>query len=229
MTAAADESRVELPVEEIDRRFDEFDTRIREKSREAAICDWMTAEEFDRNVEADREIDQRGHDPRRMIEEQMRAWGQTPPTTMSFVETDGHVSASSRPPGAKPLSPPPGEDEWLGLEQIIGRAMPDELKQLYSIANGGFGPGFTGLYDLQMVGSVYEDFRRRGPDYCGTIAYPASFVPIAGEMLDYHYDLDTGQIISSDQDWSNHELEQEDIYVIAFPDLAAMMEHWLAS
>lgn len=229
MTAAEDESRVELPVEEIDRRFDEFDAKIREQAREAALRDGMTAEEFGRNAEANREIDQHGHDPRRMIEEQMRAWGQTPPTTMSFIETGGHISASSRPPGAKPLSPPPGDGEWLRLEQIVGRAMPDDLKRLYSIADGGFGPGFTGLYDLQMVGSVYEDFRRRGPDYCGTITYPASFVPIAGEMLDYHYDLDTGRIISSDQDWLNHELEKEDIYDIAFPDLAAMMEHWLTS
>jgi hypothetical protein len=60
------------------------------------------------------------------------------------------------------------------------------------------------------------------------IAYPQSFIPIAGEMLDYHYDLDTGRIISSDQDWHNHDLEAEDIYDIAFQSLAAMMEDWLA-
>ena len=54
-----------------------------------------------------------------------------------------------------------------------------------------------------------------------------SFVPIANEMLDYHYDLDTGRIISSNQNWYNDELEKEDIYDIAFQSLAAMMEDWL--
>lgn len=148
-------------------------------------------------------------------------------STMSYVESEGAKLASSDPPGAKPLPPPPGEADWARLEEIAGRPVPDDLRRLYSIANGGFGPGFTGLNELNLVGSFCEDFRRRGPDYCGTIAYPASFLPIAGELLDYHYDLDTGRIISSDQDWDNHGLDNEDIYDIAFPSLAAMMEDWL--
>ena len=82
---------------------------------------------------------------------------------------------------------------------------------------------------MRQIGSYCEDLRRRGPDYCGTIAYPESFVPIAEETLNYHYDLETGRIISSNQDWDNDGLEPEDIYDIAFQDLAAMMEHWLTS
>ncbi len=48
-------------------------------------------------------------------------------------------------------------------------------------------------------------------------------------MLDYHYDVETGRIISSDQDWESHELEKEDVYDIAFQSLADMMDNWLQS
>lgn len=95
--------------------------------------------------------------------------------------------------------------------------------------DGGFGPGYRGLNTVQLIGSFCEDFRRSGPDYCGTIIYPKSFLPIAGEAFDSHYDLDTGRIISSNQDWQERGLEVEDVYDIAFAGLAAMMEHRLAS
>ena len=157
------------------------------------------------------------------------AWGQTPPATKSFIETEHHIGASSEPPGAKPLQPPPSESDWAQLEQIVGRSLPEDLKALYNISDGGFGPGFAGLHPVQLIGSYCEDYRRRGPDYCGTIAYPASFVPLATETLDYHLDLDTGRIISSNQNWDNDGLEAEDIYDIAFQSLADMMENWVAA
>lgn len=164
----------------------------------------------------------------RHMQARMAAMGFNMPA-MSFVESAGAKSASSNPPGAKPLAPPPADGNWAELERIAVAPIPDDLKQLYSIADGGFGPGYRGLNTVKLIGSFCEDFRRRGPDYCGTIIYPQSFLPIAGEALDYHYDLDTGRIISSNQDWQERGLEVEDVYDIAFADLAAMMEHWLAS
>ena len=157
----------------------------------------------------------------------MRAWGQTPPATKSVIETDDCFRVTSDPPGAKPLQPPPTESDWKLLEQVTGRPAPDELKRLYTVSNGGFGPGFTGLNAVEAVGAACEDYRRRGPDYCGTVAYPDSFIPIAAERLDYHYDLETGRIISSNAHWENDDLEAEDIYDVAFQSLAAMMEDWL--
>lgn len=206
MTAAEDQSKVELPTDEIQRRFDERDREEIEAGREPGL----------------------GHgDLFRMMQDKMREWGVDRPT-MSFVEReDGSMGASSEPAGSKPLPAPPAPSDWEGLEQIVGRQMPEDLKRLYSIADGGFGPGFTGLNPVQRIGSYYGDYRRRGPDFCGTIDYPASFIPIANEMLDYHYDIDTGRIISSNQDWENDGLEAEDIYDIAFQSLAEMMEDWL--
>ena len=195
MTAAEDQARVELPTDEIERRFDAFD--------------------------------ESAGDSFRAMQDKMREWGFNL-DKMSFVaREDGSVGASSEPPGAKPLAAAPSAADWRALEEIVGQAMPDDLKRLYSIADGGFGPGFTGLNPVQRIGAFCTDYRRRGPDYCGTILYPASFVPIANEMLDYHYDLDTGRIISSNQDWDNDPDDPKEVYDIAFQGLAEMMEDWL--
>ena len=197
MTAAEDESRASLPVDEIEKKFRDFSPEAGDLFRE--------------------------------MQARLRASGNDKPT-MSFIQRpDGTVGASSDPPGAKPLEAPPSDGDWDELEEICGWAVPDDLKRLYSIADGGFGPGFTGLNPVARIGAFCEDYRRRGPDYCGTIHYPESFIPIANEMLDYHYDLETGRIISSDQDWENHGLEKEDVYDIAFQSLADMMENWLQS
>ena len=197
MTAAEDESRVALPIEEIEKKFRSFSPEAGDMFRE--------------------------------MQARLRASGRDKPT-MSFVQReDGSVGASSDPLGAKPLAPPPGERDWDELEQVFGYPIPDDLKRLYSIADGGFGPGFTGLNPVQRIASYCEDFRRVGPDYCGTIHYPESFLPIAGETLNYHYDVETGRIISSNEDWVNDGLEKEDVYDIAFQSLAEMMENWLQS
>lgn len=210
--------------------------RIAQRARDARRRYMMAAEDEGAVTlpvdEIERKLDEGlpgGADAFRMMQERMKAMGFNMPT-MSFVErSDGSMSTSSEPPGAKPLPAPPSDADWQEVEQIAGRPIPEELKQLYSIADGGFGPGFRGLLSVRQIGSYCEDLRRRGPDYCGTIAYPESFVPIAEETLNYHYDLETGRIISSNQDWDNDGLEPEDIYDIAFQDLAAMMEHWLTS
>ena len=223
LTAAEDEARIELPVEEIERRVEEWTRKLLIRSASADGND-MPAADVERTMEewrASRDA------TRRAMEDQMRAWGQTPPKTQSFIETEHHVGASSEPPGARPLKPPPTDRDWEELERIVGRSMPQELKRLYTLADGGFGPGFKGLHAVQSIGSSCEDFRRRGPDYCGTVIYPENYIPLASEMLDYHYDLDNGRIIASNQNWDNDGLEPKDIYHVAFQSLAAMMEDWL--
>lgn len=224
LNAAEHEARVELPVEEIERR--EEDWTRRNLLRSAAVTGKdMPAEEIERCMDEWRASRQA---TRRAMEAQMRSWGQTPPRTQSYSESEDYFSTSSEPPGAKPLVPPPTDSDWADVEKAVGQRMPDDLKRLYSVSDGGFGPGFTGLHPVKLIGSYCEDFRRRGPDYCGTVIYPQSFIPLAAERLDYHYDLETGRIISSNQNWENEELDVEDIYDIAFQSLAAMMEDWLS-
>jgi len=234
MTAAEDESKVAMPLEEIERRYEAWQAKLIERSRAAALRDGMTLEEYERNLARDLEDQRRRRGGRSQLQFEIAQWsqlewnqGRTFPEKLTFVETEHSIGWSMDTPGAKPLVPPPEGSDWLKLERVVGRKMPEDLKQLYSLSDGGFGPGFTGLNPVETIGINWNDLRRRGPDYCGTVEYPASFLPIAGEMLDYHYDLDTGRIISSDQDWHNHDLEPEDIYDIAFDSLAAMMEDWL--
>jgi hypothetical protein len=233
MTAAEDQSRVELPVGDIKRRWNQWHAANRLRAREAAFRDGMTPEEFEANVKRNREIESsvsRELEPTAwsLMEQQMRAWGSPVPETMSFIETDDQIGASTSPPGVRPLPPPAQQNDWETLEGIVGRSIPDELKRLYAIADGGFGPGFTGLLSVRQIADNLQDLRRRGPDYCGTIAYPDSFIPVAEERLNYHFDLETGRVISSNQDWVGDGLKPQDIYEIAFQSLELMMEDWLA-
>ena len=198
----------ELPIEEIESLYAERD---REASARGRLDDGGPTE----------------LDLFRRMEAQARAFGKYR-SKLWVVERDGTISVWEARPGVKPLQQPPKESDWAKLERIAGRPIPDDLKRLYSISDGGFGPGFCGLKSVRTIGIDCEDFRRRGPDYCGTIAYRGSFLPIAGERLDYHYDLDTGRIISSNQNWYNYELQPEDIYDIAFQSLAEMMDDWLS-
>ena len=235
MTAAKDESKVVLPLAEIERRQEAWTAKLIEKSRAAALRDGMTLEEYERNLARDLEEQRRQRGGLSELQHTIRIWselewnrGRKFPDELTFVESEHSIGWSMEPPGAKPLVAPPADGDWKDLEKLVKRPLPADLKRLYSISDGGFGPGFTGLNPVETIGINYNDFRRRGPDYCGTILYPANFIPIAGEMLDYHYDLDTGRVISSDQNWNNDPDNEKEVYDIAFQSLAEMMEDWLA-
>ena len=224
MTAAEDEARVELPVAEIELREEEWTRRLVVQSH-ARQGKELAPEEVEQHMDEWRASRDAMRD---QMYEQMRSWGQTPPETKTLIETDSYFRVSSEPPGAKQLQPAPSEGDWKALEEVAGRPLPAGLKSLYSVSDGGFGPGFTGLNPVYLIGAGTEDFRRRGPDYCGTLEYPDAFLHLATAELDYHYDLDTGRIISSDSHWEDQGLEAHQIYEVAFENLAEMMEDWLS-
>lgn len=224
MTAVEDESGVDLPVAEIERREEEWTRSLIVRSS-ALEGKEMVPEDVERYMDEWRVSRDAMRD---QMDAQMRAWGQTPPKTKSLIETEQHFRTSSEPPGAKPLQRPPSESDWKALEQIAERPVPEELKRLYTVSDGGFGPGFTGLNPVQLIRAGCEDFRRRGPDYCGTVDYPNAYLHLATADLDYHYDLDTGRIISSNSHWEDEGLEAHQIYDVAFGTLAEMMEDWLS-
>ena len=224
MTAAEDESRIELPVAEIERREEEWTRRNLARSN-ALLGKEMGPQQLKRYVDEWRASRDAMRD---QMNAQMREWGQTPPKTKSLLETESYFGVSSEPPGAKPLQSPPSESDWKALERLAERAMPKDIKRLYTVADGGFGPGFKGLNSLKLIEAGTEDFRRRGPDYCGTFEYPNAYLHIATAELDYHYDLETGRIISSNSHWDEEGKEISEIYEVAFETLAEMMEDWLS-
>lgn len=194
--AAEDAGGVTLPVEEIQRRFDQNPLG--------------------------------GGEAFRMMQEQMKRWGMSMPS-MTFSDAGGHLGASSDPPGVKPLPEPATRSSWRALEAKLGRDIPEELMRLYTIADGGFGPGFHGLNPIEQIESNRDDFLRRGPDYCNSVDYPPTYLPLASEERDFHYDLASGRIVSSNEYWTEEEDASADrIYQPAFDSLAAMMEEWLA-
>jgi hypothetical protein len=188
MMAAEDDSRVELPVAEIERREEEWTRRLILRSN-ALDGKEMAPEELERYVDEWRVSRDAMRD---QMNAQMRAWGQTPPETKCLIENEHHFGVSSAPPGARPLQPSPSESDWQALEQIAERPVPEDLKRLYTVSNGGFGPGYTGLNSVQLIKAGSEDFRRRGPDYSGAANYPNTYLHLAAADLDYHYDLGSG-------------------------------------
>lgn len=224
MSAAEEEQAVKLSAGDAEQRMRAWTADL---VRRAAALSGEQLSDLELEQRAKSLHEQQGT-ARRMVEEQMRAWGMQPPTSGAFVQGADHVQMSSSPPGASLLPQPPKPEDWEFLELAAAQLIPLDLRRLYLVADGGFGPGFTGLYSVKLIASNCLDLRRRGPDYCNSIEYPQSYLPLAEEMLAYHYDIDTGRIISSNPNWANEDLEPEDIYDVAFQSLAAMMEDWLA-
>lgn len=223
-SAAEDDMAEELTIGEVDNRTREWTEDLVRRAAEQS-SERLSQEELERRVKAS--MDQRQSILDRVLA-QRSAWGHPPPTSLSFIQSEGHIGASTRPPGATALPPPADIEDWEFLQRTTALPIPPDLRQLYGIADGGFGPGFQGLYSVRQIATNCLDLRRRGPDYCNSIGYPQSYLPIAESSLTYHYDTETGLIISSNQNWANEDLDPEDILQVAFQSLAEMMESWLA-
>jgi hypothetical protein len=156
---------------------------------------------------------------------QMPAWGTKP----LYVERnpDGTFRASTDNPADDLV--PVSEDDVAALEDTVGRQLPGELFQLYTIADGRFGPGLgDGLSPLADVRKAWVDLRRRGPGYTGEAEWPEHLVPIAELMGPVSYDLDSGAIVGFDDYWYDHDKAIGDAFEQLAPDLATWLEEWLA-
>lgn len=170
------------------------------------------------------------------VVKQMEAWGQSlPPMHVTRNETGG-LSASSEDANNYPIAPPATEAGFRELEQLIGRPLPAELRQLYAIADGGFGPGIGytpgfghGLYSLEGIGRNLEDLRRRGPDYCGTIEWPAHYLPLTDLTGAVAYDLDSGAIMAFNEYYENDGLTADQAWSEINPNLKAWLRDWAES
>lgn len=166
------------------------------------------------------------------VVKQMEQWGQKMPPMHVTRYSDGSLSASSEDPDGYPIAPPADEAGFALLESKLGRPIPQDVRQLYAIADGGFGPGngFTsgfgyGLYSLERVGQEYDDLCRRGPDYTGAIAWPRHFLPLTDNVGAVAYDLDRGVIVEFNEYWEDDLLTSEQ----AFRDIHPSLESWLGA
>jgi hypothetical protein len=101
--------------------------------------------------------------------------------------------------------PPATVQELATAEQALGRPLPELLRRLYGVANGGFNNvlGLTreAMDDNFTVIGLYEGWAQRGEDE-GFEAWrwPAAMLPFAyhGCTLFSCLDLDTGRVYSFD-------------------------------
>jgi hypothetical protein len=77
--------------------------------------------------------------------------------TSSFVQAEAEGLLDRLPPPPPPASPDAIEE----AEAVVGGALPALLKDLYALANGGFGPGY-GLLGLR--GGFTDDMQRSAID-----------------------------------------------------------------
>jgi hypothetical protein len=166
----------------------------------------------------------------RLVAEQMERWGQTMPPIHVTRHDSGSLGASSEDPTNCPLAPPATEAGFRQLEEKVGRAIPHDLRQLYAIADGGFGPGIgPGLYSLERIGREYDDLRRRGPGYTGEADWPPHLLPLTDIVGPVSYDLERGVIVAFNDYYHDDELTIEQAFSDLHPSLETWLKDWLST
>ncbi|MBL0914196.1 MAG: SMI1/KNR4 family protein [Sphingopyxis sp.] len=174
-----------------------------------------------------------GDDPLRGIFAQRASWG-LPPARMHLIQyPDGSRGASSDS-GEYPLAPPASEADLAALEARIGRPMPEDLRQMFGIADGGWGPGdaFTpdygpGIMSIERLLQEWADLERRGPGYVGESAWPANLLPFADTGGILSYDLATGTIVQFDDHWYDHDKAIEEAFEPSHASLSDFLQQWM--
>lgn len=132
------------------------------------------------------------------------------------------------PAGA--LAPPPSAAMLEAVEEQVAQPLPAELRQLYAIADGGFGPG-AGLFALPELGRRYfEMVAMGGPQ---GQSWPKALLPIFDEdPVLICIDAASGAIIA----WDPEEIEDMDdpaqweaSFKTEFASLADCMAAWVES
>lgn len=177
-----------------------------------------------------------GTTPFRDVVAQMNLWGQSMPPMHFTRYANGSVGASSEDERAFPLAGPAIAADISRIEGLIARKLPADLRALYAIADGGWGPGLAytgglgrGFQSLDAVAATLEDLRRRGPGYTGEAKWPDNLLPIADTTGPISYNLDTGKIVAFNDYYYDDGLTIEQAFTIIYPDLETWLREWVAS
>ncbi|MDP9422909.1 MAG: SMI1/KNR4 family protein [Pseudomonadota bacterium] len=141
----------------------------------------------------------------------------------------GGMMSIGMPTGPQPLAQAPAEQALKEAEAAIGRPLPEEVRQLYAIGDGGFGPG-EGLFPLAELVERYRDLTDEPYGPLGQ-DWPKNLLPLFDENPALGcIDLDSGEIVA----WDPEEIEDEDSdedwqrsFKPEHPNLAALLQQWL--
>jgi hypothetical protein len=177
-----------------------------------------------------------GRTPFRDVVAQMNEWGQQMPPMHFTRYPGGATGASSNDERAFPLAQPAKDSDIARIEGLIGRKLPADLRSLYAIADGGWGPGgaYTagygrGFQSLSAVAATLKDLRRRGPGYTGEAKWPDNLLPVADTMGPVSYNLDTGEVVAFNDYWYDDKITIEQAFTTIHPDLETWLREWVAS
>lgn len=169
------------------------------------------------------------------IRAQMAQWGQLMPPMHVARNSHGFISASSEDRDALPLAAPATDDDLRELERTIGCKLAEDLRQMWTIADGGWGPGLShtsghgpGLLSVKGCMSELADLRRRGAGYTGEIDWPAQFLPLSdGPTSMISYDLESGLIVAFNEYWEDDGLAAAEAFAPVHGSLGAWLLDWL--
>ena len=150
---------------------------------------------------------------------------------MVMTGPDGSYRLGDAPPQPAELAGPPGETALADAERSIGRPLPLELRQLYAIGDGGFGPG-DGLFPLSQLVERYSDFAGEPFGPAGQ-PWPANLLPLFDQSPQLLcLDADSGKIVCWDPELIEDVEQGSDFdqsFVPEADSLGALMEAWLES
>ena len=149
---------------------------------------------------------------------------------MVAMGPDGPIRFGGEAP-ARELSAAPDEARLAEAERRIGRPLPRELRQLYAIGDGGFGPG-GGLLGLGELVARYHELTREPYGPLGQ-DWPANLLPLFDEDPQLIcLDLDSGSIV----EWDPEEIEDEESdadwqrsFIRRQASLGELLEQWLGA
>ena len=149
---------------------------------------------------------------------------------MVAMGPDGPIRFGGEAP-ARELSAAPDEARLAEAERRIGRPLPPELRQLYAIGDGGFGPG-GGLLGLGELVARYHELTREPYGPLGQ-DWPANLLPLFDEDPQLIcLDLDSGGIV----EWNPEEIEDEESdadwqrsFIRRQASLGELLEQWLGA
>ena len=149
---------------------------------------------------------------------------------MVAMGPDGPIRFGGEAP-APDLSAAPDEARLAEAERRIGRPLPPELRQLYAIGDGGFGPG-GGLLGLGELVARYHELTREPYGPLGQ-DWPANLLPLFDEDPQLIcLDLDSGGIV----EWNPEEIEDEESdadwqrsFIRRQASLGELLEQWLGA
>ena len=153
------------------------------------------------------------------------------PFGLKTVSTGGPGTVMMWRGSSGELGAPATDKDFAAAEKDLGFPLPAPLRQLYEIADGGFGPSSSGFLPLSRMVREYREKLSRPEGPVGE-PWPAKLLPLYDEDgAKGCLDLETGKIVDYDVQRMDHEGpgQWRRSFAPEAESLSALLEKWLGS